>query len=540
MKNFKWAALCLALSACGGGSGGSAGSGGTPVSPAPPPPPPAPSVSVLSGTVTRIASSSSGISFDVLAKPSFSASAFYATATDKDGLVTPNVAVNSNSDGTFTLSVDTKAALVTGHYKGDLTLKLCSDAACTTALAVPSVTVPYDITVLERGSAWPGDNLKALAAWTDVADWSTFQGNPGHTGYVPVTLKPDQFSLRWKTGPVSAAAPNNFGYGYANTVAAAKGVLYGGGDNKLKAIRESDGSVAWTYDFSSLKYPSVNPPAVADGVVYMAAGQQDSTFMFGFDASTGAVRFKSPMSSQWENYLAPVALDNTVYTNAGTYGGLYGFASSGEQLFFKGLTMTSMWSPAADATSVYAYIGNLVTLDRKTGQISSTITDPDFQNYTYQMNGSVVLGAPGNAFAANYAVAWLNGGTMGNSLLKFNVARGFLDWRVAGNFPVTPGYADGVVYALNTKPYRVEARAEADGALLWSWTPPIAGEAAWGAEPLVTKNLLFVSTDKATYAIDMHSHKPVWSYPASGRLALTQSGVLYIQNNEALVAVNVK
>jgi outer membrane protein assembly factor BamB len=97
-----------------------------------------------------------------------------------------------------------------------------------------------------------------------------------------------------------------------------------------------------------------------------------------------------------------------------------------------------------------------------------------------------------------------------------------------------------VVYAPNTKPYRVEARAEADGALLWSWTPPIAGEAGWGAEPLVTKNLLFVSTDKATYAIDMHSHKPVWSYPASGRLALTQSGVLYIQNNEALVAVNLK
>jgi hypothetical protein len=32
----------------------------------------------------------------------------------------------------------------------------------------------------------------------------------------------------------------------------------------------------------------------------------------------------------------------------------------------------------------------------------------------------------------------------------------------------------------------------------------------------------------------------VWSYPAGGKLALTRSGVLYIQNADALVAFNVK
>jgi outer membrane protein assembly factor BamB len=118
--------------------------------------------------------------------------------------------------------------------------------------------------------------------------------------------------------------------------------------------------------------------------------------------------------------------------------------------------------------------------------------------------------------------------------------RCFIDWRNPGNYPVTPAYADGVVYAPNTSPYRIEARAEADGALQWSWTPPIAGETRWGSEPVVTKNLVFVSTDKATYAIDMRSRKAVWSYPASGHLALTRSGVLYIQGVAAVVAVNVK
>jgi hypothetical protein len=32
----------------------------------------------------------------------------------------------------------------------------------------------------------------------------------------------------------------------------------------------------------------------------------------------------------------------------------------------------------------------------------------------------------------------------------------------------------------------------------------------------------------------------VWSYPAAGRLALSRSGILYIQNTDAVVAVNLK
>lgn len=74
----------------------------------------------------------------------------------------------------------------------------------------------------------------------------------------------------------------------------------------------------------------------------------------------------------------------------------------------------------------------------------------------------------------------------------------------------------------------------------WSWTPPIAGEVSWLAEPVVTNNMVFVSTDKNTYAIDMRTGKAVWSYPLAGRLALTRSGILYIHSVEALVAVNVK
>lgn len=524
--------LGIALAGCGGGKGGSD---------TPPAPPATPTMTVVSGDVARYSAASRGLAIEVSAQAAnfTPVGTLYANASDTAGIIQKPVAVIANPGGAYTFTVDTMASLAAGHYKGSLVLKLCSDAVCNTPQVVPSISVPYDITVLAAGGAWPGDKLTPLTPWTDVPDWSTFQGNASHTGYVPATLNPDKFTLRWKIGALGTTDASF--YGYNTTLSAANGLFYAASNNRLKARKEFDGSEVWTVDVSGLQNPSVNPPAVADGIVYMAAGQQSSTFMFGFDAATGAVRLKSAMSSQWETYLAPTPFGGAIYTNAGSYGGLYAFNSAGERLFFGSLSQVSMWSPSVDANSAYAYVGDSLTIfDRKTGVVSSKILDTQATNFVYQVNGAAVLGAPGTAYAAHYANAFLNGGTMGNSLMKFDTAKGFIDWRINGNYPVTPAYANGVLYAPNTNPYRIEARTETDGALRWSWTSPALGDTTWENEPIVTKNLLFASTGKTTYAIDLPTRKVVWSYPASGKLALTQSGILYIQNKDALVAINVK
>jgi len=49
-----------------------------------------------------------------------------------------------------------------------------------------------------------------------------------------------------------------------------------------------------------------------------------------------------------------------------------------------------------------------------------------------------------------------------------------------------------------------------------------------------------VSTNRATYAIDLETHRPVFSYPVFGKLALSANGVLYIQNATDLIAINLK
>ena len=541
---------CLVLvTACGGGGGGNATPTSAPTPAAPPPtsggtptPPvaPAPEVKILSGGITRIEAQNSKLAFDVQIKPSFTPTGtLFVTASDNAGVIDAQVAVTANADGSYALALETASGTQAGHYAGDITLKLCADAACATPQAVASVTVPYDLTVLASGTAWPGDHLTALTPWTDVADWSTFQGNAAHTGYVPVEIKPDQLLPRWKYGAINPAS--NAGYSsYANaaTLAAADGIFYSAGSNMLKARKEYDGSLVWSYDVSGMTSPAVNPPAVANGVVYMAAGQQ-STTLFGFDAASGAVRFRTPMGYQWDTYLAPVAVGNAVYASAGVYNGLFAVSSTGEQLFANRTIQASTWTPAVDANAVYTFDGALQVIDRKTGNVLVTARDNNTSAYSTQINGAPVLGAAGNLFVARYGSA-ATGSVTSNELLKFNTVRGYVDWRIAGNYPLTPAYASGLLYAQNNTPYRLEVRAEGDGALQWSWTPPQAAETGWAGEPLVTKNLLFVSTNLATYAIDLRSHKAVWSYPAAGRLALTRSGILYIQNTDALVAFNVK
>lgn len=480
------------------------------------------------------------VSVGVVVKPSFTpVGTFSATATDATGTLLPAVTVQPNNDGSYTFALTTSNSISDGHHRGDVRLNLCQDAGCTASQVVASVSVPFDINVLTPASPWPGDNLSALSAWTAVPDWAMFQGNAAHTGLVPIEVNPDKFSSRWQ-----AVAPNSSGgsrYSIAETLATANGKFFVGHDTTLFARNEFDGTLAWKYDFSGLAFPSVNPPSVANGTVYVAAGQQSSTYLFAFDAANGDLRFRAPMSSQWESYLAPTIGSEGVYANAGSYGGLYAIAPSGDSLYFSPMAQTSMWTPAVDATGVYSYTGGLLKVTHPTtGVVLDSISDPTFSNYIYEIGGSPVLGATNSVFVANYENSILNDGNIGNTLSRFDLANDVIAWQMQGVYPSTPAYAAGVLYAVNNRPFRLEARAESKGELLWSWTPPHSGDAKFAGEVLLTKNLVFVSTNRSTYAIDLNSHRTVWSYPMSGRLALSANGVFYIQGVAALAAFNFK
>ena len=100
----------------------------------------------------------------------------------------------------------------------------------------------------------------------------------------------------------------------------------------------------------------------------------------------------------------PALMGRHQITNAGTYGGLYAFNTQGTHLFTGGTAQQSTWTPAVDSNAVYAYTGDALRVFHPvTGALQTTIPDPTFRNYIYEINGSAVLGAPNSVFAAAYA-----------------------------------------------------------------------------------------------------------------------------------------
>jgi outer membrane protein assembly factor BamB len=139
------------------------------------------------------------------------------------------------------------------------------------------------------------------------------------------------------------------------------------------------------------------------------------------------------------------------------------------------------------------------------------------------MNTAPVLGGTNNILA-----------TQNTRLITFDLVTRTVRWQRIDQFRGTVSVAGSVLYVVNGD--RVEARSERDGALLWNWQVP-ARAGTLGGTLALTDNLLFASTESRTYALDLQGRTAVWSYPAGGRLSISQ-GILYIaQANGTLSAV---
>jgi len=466
----------------------------------------------------------------------------YVGVNDSSGTLLGTATLSSEPSNHYTLTVQANSSLAVGHYTGSFQLKVCHDQSCMQPVLGSPVLVPFDIQIRTNANA----GLTPLTPWPGVGDWETFQRNAAHIGFVPVTLDPTVFASRWLW-----TAPNK----QVSTITTAAGRLYVNSGYVTYALSEFDHSIVWQHDFTvDLAginiVATLNPPAVSGGKVFVTTSPQGATWMYGFDAGDGSPIFKTAFDSQAERYLAPTVDNGVVFEDGGYFGGMYAFdANVGTQSFYTMLQQYDEWTPAVDANYAYAYTGGpgtspgqLSVLDRHTGALVASIMDPSFRWDGYSMFSAPVLGQPGTVFAVNV------GNPNDNSLLDFDTNAQSIPWQVAGGYSGNPAYGASVLYAVNSSPYRLEARSESDGALLWSWAPqPARSETRFVGDVLATNNLVFVSTNTTTYAISQSTHLPVWSIPVAGRLSLSANGVLYVvavdsagDTNGTVLAVNLK
>jgi len=378
------------------------------------------------------------------------------------------------------------------------------------------------------------------------ADWSTYQGGADHTGYVPGTISSSNLSLRW-SNPVAPSALGGLAVG-------GNGVYVGGPGRSITAVDEHSGAPLWsnpyTFGVGTGQVYTTSAPAYANGMVYYQTDNEGDVSLFhGVSAATGVKVFATRYNAQWETYLNPTPYGGTVYTGGGSYGGIYSYnATNGAQKWFGYVGQYDGWTPSVDGQYAYSFTGTGDTvpiygefrmIDLATGSTAHLVTDTQFQWNGYTMRSAVVLGSHHDAFAINEPGSVYPSYSGAGRLISFDTQADathtpHIAWVLSDHYTGQPTLANDVLYANDDG--NLVALDEVTGNLLWSWAPP---KGSLTGTMVATDNVLFASTATTTYALDLDTHLPDWSYDVSGKLAVSDGMLFVAGSNGTLYAFQV-
>ena len=420
-----------------------------------------------------------------------------------------------------------------GRYDGSFAVQGCRDAACT----LPMETSRFDyiafreVAGLFDAAVGAMPDLRTLRALPGATDWGGSQGNAAHTGYVPGTLDVARFGLRWQwalpEGKAYTLGPPATGGG--RVVLAAQGFA-GSSDTELFVLDELTGALQWRQGQGSTTHGVFSPPVVAGERVYSSTVSLDervgtATTLRAFDLASGRALFSTAVPTQSHASLPPVLAGPRVLVDGGYANGVASLdAATGTLQWQAGASGYTWWSAAWDGSSLYTYGSGAFAAHRPdTGESRFSVVDTELANgFAAGPRRPLFAVADGRAFVVD------NG-----DLVVFSTRDGAVLWRQATrNFVGGTAVQGNTVITLQQGPLRVEARHVADGRLLWSTQPLFAVtqgyDQAFVSEPLLTDNLVFVSTERGVYALSREDGRARWYYGKPGTLALSARGVLLI------------
>jgi hypothetical protein len=539
MRNLISPVLVLAiavLSGCGGGSGGGTTDSGSG----------SPAASASSGTpgsgtsTTPITGTADGswLSFDAAAP---SATQYYGESVKVDvvatssrtfatplkiGIVDPSGSITDQTEvwwvapNTYVATLRTAESLAVGTHPTTLEVRACEDEPRTCAKPFPGSPWRLPLTVNVK----PAANLTALQAINGLTSWSTYQGNAAHTGYVDASFDPAAFTRRWRMA-ASSTYLNPFA-----SVAIDGGWVYFGRLNsdsqaELVAISEDTGELAWKTNLGT-GLVQVNSPAASNGRVYVTSTTQNGFILWEYDQARRALVKQVAKAAQSGRYSAPTLFGNDVYFLTG-YSNLAKYTDQASNFSWSVPESSQAgWAPATDGHFLYTYnLGSntLATRDAGSGALAYSIGQGASNGVPSAL--PVVLGDTQRAFVVD------------GKLMAFDLSGRTRAWVASTEAFGNAAYGNGTVYSFGPNGRTLEARTPATGNVLWS--ADLNG-ANFG-QIVVTRTLAFVSSDTKTQAVDLNTHKIVWTYAQSGNLAISPRGVLYILDPlGALVAVNLR
>lgn len=506
------------LMACGGGSGGTSEAPAASVTPLP-------AWTVTPTAMTTTPDVTFPSSADFTAVSSVFQDPVHIQATDPQNVVYLRQFSKRPDGGGYQLTLATSNRLGVGRYTGTVELRFCPVSNCAQQHPGSPQRVPYDITVVNPYQTPP------LARIPGLPDWETHQGNAAHTGYVPLSLDAAKFTTRWRWQRFDGRSMGTPVVANDKVYVTTANAFF---DHKLQAIKESDGTLAWEY----ATYFPTTAPAVSNGAVYFAKASSFSDgFLWSVNASDGSLRYRTAGSTSQAatGGQSPTVMAGKVYVNSVLDG--TSAATGGPQSFDAAtgsLTWTNYWEDPnrlqAATSALDAQFSYTVWETRNGNQRSRKV---------YALNattGAIAkitdLGGVGPT-SDPVPVLASNGGLLvsdGQTLRLVQPLSGSIVWEIeTGSYAVDPVVAGDTLFVANGLSKRLEARNLNTGALLWAWPIDATLDKFFFSNMVVTDSHVFVSTHRATYAIDRNTHVPAaWSYPMAGAKAISANGVLYI------------
>lgn len=520
--------LCLSASlaavGCGGGGGGSGGGSGVSVSFSP---------RQLTATVAQFESSTISVS----AKLSHSISGpIYVYVTDAAGIIQPEIGIDPSDETHVTATFELSENLPAGVQTGTLTVALCGDAACTDRLG--GGALPYSI-IVQNGS-----NLTPLTPLVGAGDWTTPNGNVEQNHYVPVSLNPSDFSLRWIW-----SAPKYYGTRQplvptAQVTSAGRVFAMGNrGDGTpinpfLVSLRESDGQAEWKDTFPSYSFQGM-PSADASGLYMLGTSLGGDYQLSSIDPATGQFRYSTILAGANGFGVSATPLADRVIAHQGN--ALFAMDKTTGTILWQRPGAGAKYVPSDGAQVFRAdYLpGNVppyftTALDVQTGaDLGSTPTNNYFDKQ--------IMMTPDHTRAVVMEDTRLD-------VIDASTYQDVISIPVSQNV-MTAAVTDTTAYVLRVGQYGGAATLEAfnlaTAESLWSvsvGTPDSAGIVSL----IATNSHVFVSVANTVSAIGTTSHVAEWTYTFGGRLALSANGILYIsqvvppaiQSNGRVVAIN--
>jgi len=357
----------------------------------------------------------------------------------------------------------------------------------------------------------------AAAPFADAAEWTTYQGDVGHTGYVPETLIATETYLLWSANPQPR--------GVGGLVVSDGLLITTPMQNPVYQPQEpvvvtdaATGLTLWSVDFPNA---TLSPVTVDAGAMYFQTNYNYYTgvtpYVYSYTLD-GTLLWKTPYASNGARYLAPVVADGAVFAGGGNSDGIYSFdAATGAVNWFTSLPQAEFWSPTWWRGKILVHTNELDVLDETTGAKQITMDDPT----AYEFHHPAVMVVPPYAYVmkgAKLQAYDLNTRTIAWSRTISNAGQFWSEMATDGNelFVIDNGLLTSV--------------DPSTGALLWYWRPA-APSTAVNSNVIVTLSHVIVSNMDHTYMISRDTHLTEKTLPVGGNNLAFGEGELFIASD---------